>query len=306
MYTDIFGKRWYKGNLHAHTTRSDGKIAFDEAVSRYRYGGYDFLSVTDHWVTSETQELDSFLLLSGCEYDVSYIDKCGVDRNVTIHINGIGFDSAPKLIEKSAGLTAQGIIDAVHREGGIAILNHPGWSRNLVSDIESLRDLEGVEIYNTLCGEYGNWNCSYGYSGFHIDQLAIKGKNLRVFAADDAHLYCGEESRSFTMVQAETLTKEGIMDAIRKGRFYASQGPWVQTELKNHTLRIFTSPVKEILLFSNWPEGRSFYSKHLITGAECELPTETWAGAPAGVYYYRVEAVDENGSRAWTSPIQVP
>ena len=37
-----------KGNLHAHTTFSDGRRPVAEVVARYRELGYDFLAITDH------------------------------------------------------------------------------------------------------------------------------------------------------------------------------------------------------------------------------------------------------------------
>ena len=39
---------WYKGNLHTHTTLSDGAVAPDESIKRYKNAGYDFLAITDH------------------------------------------------------------------------------------------------------------------------------------------------------------------------------------------------------------------------------------------------------------------
>ena len=42
------GKRWLKGNLHAHTTASDGRISIEECIKRYKEHGYDFLAITDH------------------------------------------------------------------------------------------------------------------------------------------------------------------------------------------------------------------------------------------------------------------
>ena len=37
-----------KGNLHAHTTFSDGQRTVDEVVARYEALAYDFLAITDH------------------------------------------------------------------------------------------------------------------------------------------------------------------------------------------------------------------------------------------------------------------
>lgn len=41
-------KRWYKGNLHAHTYWSDGQAFPDEAVEWYKSHGYNFLGLSDH------------------------------------------------------------------------------------------------------------------------------------------------------------------------------------------------------------------------------------------------------------------
>lgn len=44
--------KWYKGNLHTHTTRSDGTLSPEEIVKWYEDNGYSFLAITDHvrWV----------------------------------------------------------------------------------------------------------------------------------------------------------------------------------------------------------------------------------------------------------------
>ena len=40
--------RWYRGNLHTHTTASDGEQSVTERCAAYRAAGYDFLAITDH------------------------------------------------------------------------------------------------------------------------------------------------------------------------------------------------------------------------------------------------------------------
>ena len=292
MYSDFYGQKWYKGNLHTHTRRSDGRVSFEETVSRYRHSGYDFLSITDHWAVSETKEEGNFLLLSGCEYDISYHEECNnISRPLRFHINGIGFTSEPGL-EKSPDLRSQAIIDAITAAGGLAIVCHPEWSRNLASDIAKLNNLSGIEIFNTACGFINDFH--YDYSGFHVDQLALMGINLPVFATDDSHHYRGEECRSFIMVRSDELSRDAILDAIAKGRFFSSQGPWLQTELKGRLLRVVCTPVTEIRVFSSHIGGWSRRLSVPVTGAEFQLPETD--------YYYRVEVKDQYGNRAWTSP----
>ena len=52
MFIDKFGNHWYKGNLHTHTTRSDGKLSPDDTKRFYRSQGYDFLALTDTGYTA--------------------------------------------------------------------------------------------------------------------------------------------------------------------------------------------------------------------------------------------------------------
>jgi predicted metal-dependent phosphoesterase TrpH len=42
--------RFWRGNLHTHSTRSDGVLEPAEVVRRYRAEGYDFLALTDHFI----------------------------------------------------------------------------------------------------------------------------------------------------------------------------------------------------------------------------------------------------------------
>ena len=39
---------WYRGNLHLHTSNSDGRLSPEAAVRLYQEHGYDFVAITDH------------------------------------------------------------------------------------------------------------------------------------------------------------------------------------------------------------------------------------------------------------------
>jgi hypothetical protein len=58
-----------------------------------------------------------------------------------------------------------------------------------------------------------------------LDVMAARGTLLPFVASDDTHAYAGEQGMACTMVQAEALTPEAILQAMDAGRFYASQGP---------------------------------------------------------------------------------
>ena len=39
---------WFKGNIHTHTTNSDGDSSPDHVSKWYKQNNYDFLVLTDH------------------------------------------------------------------------------------------------------------------------------------------------------------------------------------------------------------------------------------------------------------------
>ena len=61
MKKDCFGGpgQWYKGNLHSHTTNSDGHLTPAQAVALFRQYGYSFLCLSEHdYYTDLRAELD--------------------------------------------------------------------------------------------------------------------------------------------------------------------------------------------------------------------------------------------------------
>lgn len=60
--------QWYKGNLHCHTTNSDGRLTPAEAVELFRSHGYHFLCLSDHDLYSDYRpsfNRGDFILLPG-------------------------------------------------------------------------------------------------------------------------------------------------------------------------------------------------------------------------------------------------
>ena len=113
MWTDKYGNKWYKGNLHMHTTRSDGRRSYEDAVETYRQAGYDFIAVTDHWVYNEGEQQDDFLILSGCEYNLGR-----TVRDKIFHIVGFGMEH-PIGLKLADDPSPQEVIDALVLAGTV-------------------------------------------------------------------------------------------------------------------------------------------------------------------------------------------
>ena len=52
----LTGGTWLRGNLHMHTTRSDGSRKPQRAINDYASRGYDFIAITDHDQTAMAAE----------------------------------------------------------------------------------------------------------------------------------------------------------------------------------------------------------------------------------------------------------
>ncbi len=283
--------KWYKGNLHMHTTKSDGEISTEQAIAKYKAAGYDFLAITDHWVESETVNTEEMLILSGCEWDTG-----DMVTNPIYHILGIGMKSKVGL-EKSNTIEPQNIIDKIRMADGIAILAHPAWSLTAPEAAINLTGLTGAEIFNTVSNsEFRNGRRAD--SSIYFDYWANRGKYMGCFAGDDSHFYMGEQTKSFVMVKAKELTREGILDALKNGQFYGSQGPkFHKIEKADKLIKVKCEDADRIIFYSNtvWCPDRS---QKIANGyAEYEIKTTD--------KFVRVELIDEDGKMAWSNPFPV-
>src|SRR5690349_15494347 len=82
--------QWFRGNLHAHTTNSDGAMPPERLVAHYEYAGWDFLALTDHWRVSEIANPAAFphiTVLRGTEVNTP---NGSASAGSNFHIVGIG------------------------------------------------------------------------------------------------------------------------------------------------------------------------------------------------------------------------
>ncbi len=290
---------WYKGNMHMHTTRSDGALDPEEAIRLYKEAGYDFIALTDHRSVNRLQEYEDFVILNGAEWDTGNL------RSIPVyHIVGVGMkENMPDiygmaLYRSGRQPTPQEIIDAVNDAGGAAILAHPAWSVMTAEEMMNLRGLAGAEIYNTVSGL--PWNPDRADSSIYFDIWAKNGRLVPCMAADDAHHYDGDQTRCFTMVNAPELTRNGLMYAIRRGSFYASQGPrFERISLNEGIVSVMFSPDVDLVYFvTNTPWGDNNIQKADGSCAAQYRPGRTDT-------FCRVVLVDRQGRKAWSSPFSL-
>lgn len=283
--------RWYRANLHAHTTNSDGDLSPEECAAFYGRAGYDVLAITDHWCVSEVAPGPAFpLLIPGVE-----LDGGRPAQRTSYHIVGLNVRARGK-IARPEGATAQQLVDMIRESGGDAFVAHPYWSGLMASDILDLEGCFAVEVYNTGC----DLEILRGYSSVHWDDLLTLGGNPGALAVDDGHHHRVDHGLAWTMIRAEELSVEAVLEALRRGHYYASTGPEIHDlQIADNRLRVTTSPVASIALVSIPARGgRQFAPKgESLTEAEFPLPQAR---------YCRVEITDQRGKMAWSNPVFPP
>ncbi len=278
---------FFKGNTHAHTTRSDGERSPEEVLEMYRRADYDFLALTDHWQVGGAGEWKGMLMVPGVELDFGFPTQ-------VLHLVCL-FEDPTHASGILRGMPHQEVIGRVNAAGGVPIAAHPAWSLNTHDFLMSLDGVELAEVYNTLSDE--PFNGPRGNAEGILDVTAANGKLFNLVAADDSHCYRGEQCVSFVMVQTETLGVRAVLDALKAGRFYASQGPrFEDIEAGNGELVVRTSPVSRITFCSNqyWTAGRCQSGEGL---------TEAVYRVQHGERYVRVVITDADGKKAWCNPI---
>ena len=144
--------RWYKGNIHTHTTESDGDADPEKVVSWFRRHGYDFLVLSDHnhltifEYGAGKRRFKRPLLVPGEE--VSANIKGGT---VPIHINGVGLSRVVEPIDAGEIVpTIQANVNAIRQAGGIPSINHPNYK--WAFDHTHLRLIEGLSMLEVFNG----------------------------------------------------------------------------------------------------------------------------------------------------------
>lgn len=253
MYIDKKGNRLYKGNLHTHTTVTDGVKTPEETKAIYKKLGYDFLVITDHWVYGEGCESDrsGLIILSGIEYNFGSDAAKGV-----FHIVGFGTEKDPGVVRED---DVQSAVDKINSHGGGAILAHPAWSMNTYDMIMQYEGFTATEIFNSVSDL--PFNCR-PYSGIVVDELAARGYILPLVADDDTHFHKGEVGRAYILVNLgnEEATTEKLMAAIKEGRYIATEGPIFECYREGNEIVVECETGAEIItFFSNllWENDRS-------------------------------------------------
>lgn len=293
-----FGKpgRWYRGNLHTHSTRSDGRLSPEAVCKFYRDHGYHFLALTDHFmerfgypITDTTPfRAGNFTTLLGAEL---HAGQTLTDELWHILAVGLPADFEANLPNEDG----QGIAKRALDEGAFVAVAHPAWYNLTEEDVVSMDGVHAIEVINGISADHNDRIDSW----YMVDAMTARGFQFNALATDDAHFKMGfnDTLRGWTWVRCEGLTPESILGALKRGEYYSSSGPRlfdVQVE-PGECIKIRCSPVNSVFVTGKGARS-SFQHGNGLTDVEINIRK---LESP----YCRVTIRDASGGRAWTNPI---
>lgn len=294
--------RFWRGNLHTHSTNSDGVLPPEEVCRRYRAEGYDFLALTDHFVglwgypISDTTgyRTEGFTTILGAE-----LHSGAMANGELWHILAVGLppdfapSDSPHFVPVAGQETAAQIAQRAVDAGAFVAIAHPQWSGLTLEDARSVTAAHAVEIYNHGCA----MGCDRP-DGFAIaDLLLSEGRRLTLIATDDAHFSEPDFFGGWVMVKAQANEPEALLAALKAGHFYSTQGPELRdVRIEDNRVIVESSAVSSVIAIG-WGTGAKGVHGHSMTRAE--VPLDRLNNSP----WIRVAVIDAAGRRAWSNPI---
>lgn len=227
---------WYRGNLHCHSTRSDGNASPTAVAGYYKKLGMDFVALADHnRLTPPADYRDTisstFIGIPCSEYTgAHHCHVLAVDAQTAVHPDE-NSDTA------SAASVLRDGITRTRNAGGVPVLCHPCWKWAYAhTSILALQDVRHFEVFNAArdCNSYPIGATSAPEAIW--DQVLSAGVRFYGVGVDDAHWHgsAEEAARSphhlalggtgWSVIKAPELSGKAIRAAFESGHFYASTG----------------------------------------------------------------------------------
>ncbi|MCP4188116.1 MAG: CehA/McbA family metallohydrolase [Gammaproteobacteria bacterium] len=290
-----FGRpgQFFRGNLHTHSTDSDGLFAPEDVCRMYREEGYDFISLSEHFMSrfdypvTDTRHLrdECFTTLIAAEL---HEGTTRIGEPWHILAVGIPLDFA----RPSTGETAPQIARRAADSGAFISIAHPSWNGLTVEDAKTIDCAHAIEIYN-----HGSQvEADRGIDWPFCDQLLNEGWRLCALATDDAHYMTYDAFGGWIMVHAENLDPDALLESLKAGRYYSSTGPEIHdVRFEGDEVHIKCDAASVISV-----QGRGSRALYSIDNNQtsASFPVEKFKSA-----YLRLTVTTAEGRRAWTNPV---
>jgi hypothetical protein len=269
----------------------------ETVISDYRAAGYDFIVLTDHfearwgWAVTDTSAArdGSFTTLLGAELssadwddeDVFWVNAIGLPADFPVPAPG---ESHARIIQRAA------------EAGAYNVLLHPGLTNFLDFDRLPVEQLHAVETYNVNAAH--TWP-DQAEGRYAVDALLSRGHRFHVTVGDDAHWHHDRDRfGAWVQVRAERLDPDTLLQALRAGAYYSTQGPQIEdVRVDGDQVHVRCSRARAIALtgIHGW--------RSAVAEGDPDLTTATLDLSKLASPYWRLTVTAEDGRRAWTNPV---
>ena len=223
-----------RGNIHTHSTRSDGTAPLADMVGWYREHGYQFVAMTEHHLRLDPAELEpmwgpGFVVIPGEEVTDSWGDH-------PLHANAL---CARQTVvdDRHFERPDQGLammLAEIGAQGGVPLVNHPNYGWSLEAD-DLVRGASGrylLEVWSGLPNVHAMGDALHRPEEAIWDEVLTHDPDVIPAAVDDAHgLHEGPggsdalPGRGWIETFGDETTVDAICEALVEGRLFASNGP---------------------------------------------------------------------------------
>ena len=296
---------WYKGNLHTHSTISDGHLPVAETKEQYVKKGYSFIAITDHNIYFNSSEYneDNFIIIPGIETNVTKPNWNGQ------HMVGI-YDPKEKEDTFEHGKVLETLawsgdfndldvlqeqIEILRKGGNQCIYPHPKYGRILPETMLKLNGYFAMEIWNNE----SVYDSGCGEALYHWDHLLRNNKKVWGIASDDKHQSDDRYIGGYVVVKAKELTVSAILQSLKAGNFYSSAGPEIYDfYVEDGIAYAKTSDAKAIGFICYEAHGKVY-----LPPRGRDTFNEQSHELRVGTNFVRLEVEDKFGKKAWSNPI---
>lgn len=313
--------KYYRANLHCHSTFSDGAKTPEQLKKFYMDHGYSVIAYTDHSDFHTHNELtdENFVALNGYEIGadgpkslchlcfIAYDPENCAEKypaNGQLSSDHMVYDGKRAYYNMTYSAENLNEVMRIAKKSGFFITyNHPIWSIESYPEYMGYDEMDALEIVN-----YSSYIYGYDDDNGHCYEDMLRGhKRVNCVASDDNHNHMGDDTPycdsfgGYTMIGADKLDYASIAKSLKEGKYYCCYGSSVHNapeiyylEYEDKKVRIKTSAAKAIFLM---PEKRSNQVRfanygETITEAEFDIGDQEW---------FRLVVTDETGAKTYTN-----
>ncbi|HBC87634.1 MAG TPA: hypothetical protein DCZ94_11815 [Lentisphaeria bacterium] len=207
-YSQPASSKWYRCNFHLHTRSyagvTSGKDSAEDAFRAYKMLGYDIASISNYMSISDSSyDKSCFIPAYEHGYGIQKTHHLCIGANRTTWIDFPVYQFKDQ---------KQFIINLLKGDNEIVSLAHPAFAYGYtIDEMKYLTNYDCLEVLN-----------HYRTSEQHWDAALSAGRIAYLEAGDDTHdiSKTRQVARCFNMINADSFTREGIVDALKTGRNY--------------------------------------------------------------------------------------